>query len=99
MIQELKVDVQGSEIAIVIRGTCLRMACRKGDAPWLVCVEHGPDDPDARVTLTEFRALAWTAANAKARELGWIAYKQREWAETAEAHLRIVIQSSRALAP
>ena len=73
MIQELKVDVQGPEIAIVMRGTCLRMAYRKGDAPWLVCVEHGPDDPEARVTLTEFRALAWTAANAKARELGWIA--------------------------
>jgi hypothetical protein len=75
MIQELKVDVQGPEIAIVIRGTCLRMAYRKGDAPWLVCVEHGPDDPEARVTLTEFRALAWAAANAKARELGWIAYE------------------------
>ena len=33
MIQELKVDVHGPEIAIVMRGTCLRMAYRKGDAP------------------------------------------------------------------
>jgi hypothetical protein len=65
MIHELKVDVPGPEIAIVMRGTCLRMAYRKGDAPWFVCVEHGPDDPDARVTLTEFRALTWAAANAK----------------------------------
>ena len=73
MIHELKVDVHGPEIAIVVRDTCLSMAYRKGDAPWLVCVEHGPDDPDARVTLTEFRALAWAVANAKARELGWIA--------------------------
>lgn len=72
MAQELKVDVRGSEISIAMRGTCLRVAYRKGDAPWLVCAEHGPDDPGAIVTLAEFRALAWAAANAKARELGWI---------------------------
>ena len=56
-----------------MRGTSLKAAYRKGDAPWLVCSELGPDDPDALVTLSEFRALAWAAANEKARELGWIA--------------------------
>jgi hypothetical protein len=72
MPQELRLDVHGPEISICLRGTCLRTTYRKGDAPWLVCTELGPEDPDARLTLNEFRALAWSAANTKARELGWI---------------------------
>jgi hypothetical protein len=71
--RELMIEVRGSEISIAMRGTCLKTAYRKGDAPWLVCSELGPEDPDALVTLSEFRAIAWTAANEKARELGWIA--------------------------
>ena len=70
---QLKVEVQGSDIKIALRGSCLRVAYRKGDAPWLVCCEYGGEDPDARLTLSEFRALAWEAANVKAREMGWIA--------------------------
>jgi hypothetical protein len=38
----------------------------------LKALDYGPDDPGARITQSEFRALAWTAANTKARELGWI---------------------------
>jgi hypothetical protein len=72
MAQQLMIEVRGSEISIAMRGTCLKTAYRKGDAPWLVCSELGPDDPDALVTRSEFRALAWAAANEKARELGWI---------------------------
>jgi hypothetical protein len=72
MAQELKVDVHGREISIYVRGTCLRMTYRKGDAPWLVCTEFGPDDSEAILTRNEFRALAWSTANAKAREMGWI---------------------------
>jgi hypothetical protein len=45
---------------------------RKGDAPWLVCTELRADDPEAIFTRDEFKALAWTTANAKAREMGWI---------------------------
>jgi hypothetical protein len=30
------------------------------------------DDPLASITASEFLALAWRAANQKARELGWI---------------------------
>ena len=73
MSQELMIEVRGSEVSIAMRGTSLKAAYRKGAAPWLVCSELGPDDPDAVVTLSEFRALAWAAANEKARELGWIA--------------------------
>ena len=68
----IKVEVQGGDIKVALRGTCLRAAFRKGDAPWLVWHEHGPDDRDATVTLARFRALAWEAANLKAREMGWI---------------------------
>ena len=54
-------------------GTCFRVKYRKQEAPWLSVQEYGPDDPDATITLSEFRALAWAAANDKARELGWLA--------------------------
>jgi hypothetical protein len=73
MAQELMIDVHGAEISIYVRGTCLRTTYRKGDAPWLVCTELSPEDPEAIFTRNEFRALAWTAAIAKAREMGWIA--------------------------
>jgi hypothetical protein len=56
--QELMIEVRGSEVSVAMRGTCLKAAFRKGDAPWLVCSELGPEDPDALVTLSEFRALA-----------------------------------------
>jgi hypothetical protein len=68
----LKVEVQGSYILVAMRGTCLRVKCRKQEAPWLATEEYGPDDPEATITPSEFRALAWTAANDAARQLGWI---------------------------
>jgi hypothetical protein len=68
----LKVEVQGSHIVVVLRGTCFRAKYRKQDAPWLATDEYGPDDPDAPMTLSEFRNEAWTAANDAARQLGWI---------------------------
>jgi hypothetical protein len=57
MAQELMVDVQGSDISIYVRGTCLRTTYRKGDAPWLVCTELSLEDPQAIFTRDEFRAL------------------------------------------
>jgi hypothetical protein len=68
----IRAEVQGPDISSRCEGTCFRMKYRKGNAPWLVAREYGPDDPGTPVTLSEFRALAWAAANAKARELGWI---------------------------
>jgi hypothetical protein len=68
----LRVEVQGTHIVVVLRGTCLRAKCRKQDAPWLATDEYGPDDPEAPMTLSEFRNLAWAAANDAARQLGWI---------------------------
>jgi hypothetical protein len=43
-----------------------RAKYRKQEAPWLATAELGPDDP------SEFRSLAWVAANETARGLGWI---------------------------
>jgi len=69
---QLKVEVQGSNILVVLRGTCFRAKYRKQNAPWLATDEYGPDDLDAPMTLSEFRNLAWAAANETARGLGWI---------------------------
>ena len=65
----VRVKVQGADILVAMRGSCFRMKYRKQEAPWLIA--HGPDDPGATITLSEFRALAWAAANDKAREL-WL---------------------------
>ena len=68
----LKVEVHGNHIVVVLRGTCFRAKYRKQDAPWLATDEYGPDDPEAPITSSEFRNLAWAAANDAARQLGWI---------------------------
>ena len=67
----LKLEVQGCYIVVAMRGTCLRMKFRKQEAPWLAVDEY-EDDQDAHITLKEFRAIAWEAANERARELGWV---------------------------
>jgi hypothetical protein len=68
----LKVEVQGTHILVAMRGTCFRAKYRQQDAPWLATEEYGPDDPEALITFSEFRSLAWAAANETARRLGWI---------------------------
>jgi hypothetical protein len=68
----LKVEVQGTHILVVLRGTCLRAKYRKQNAPWLATEEYGPDDPDAPMSLSEFRSLAYAAASEAAHQLGWI---------------------------
>jgi len=77
----LKVEVQGTYIFVAMRGTCFRAKYRKQEAPWLATDEYGLDDPEATITLSEFRALAWAAANDAARQLGWI----RDYDELHEA--------------
>ena len=67
----LMVEVQDPYILVAMRGTCLRAKYRKQDAPWLVLDEYA-EDSEAPITFSEFRALAWEAANEKARHLGWV---------------------------
>ena len=68
---KLRVEVQGSYILVAMRGTCFRARYRKQDAPWLA-IDEWVEDSDAPITSREFRALAWEAANEKARDLGWV---------------------------
>jgi hypothetical protein len=69
---KLTVEVQGTHILVFLRGTCFKAKFRKQEAPWLGVEEYGPDDPGAAITLSEFRSLAWAAANEAADRLGWI---------------------------
>jgi hypothetical protein len=68
---KLRVEVQGSYILVAMRGTCFRARYRKQDAPWLA-IDEWVEDSDAPISSREFRALAWEAANEKARDLGWV---------------------------
>ena len=68
---KLRVEVQGSYILVAMRGTCFRARYRKQDAPWLA-IDEWVEDLDAPINSREFRALAWEAANEKARDLGWV---------------------------
>jgi len=69
------VEVVGEEIVVTMPGTnfVVRYA-RSNHAPGLVATSFaGRRDQAADVTLPAFLAQAWKAANAKAKELGWIA--------------------------
>jgi hypothetical protein len=70
--QNLIVEIQAREIVVRMRGTTLRAAYVKGASPWLAMRDLASFDPDAPINSTDFRALAWEAANVKAREIGWI---------------------------
>jgi hypothetical protein len=70
--QTLLVEITSREIVVRMRGTSLRAAYFKGDAPWLTQSELPSPDPDAPISFSDFRSMAWEAANRKAREIGWI---------------------------
>jgi hypothetical protein len=70
----VRLAVSGDEIIVTMLGTnfIVRYERSKG-APGLVATSFGGrKDPDAEVTLPAFLAVAWRAANEKAREIGWI---------------------------
>jgi hypothetical protein len=66
------VVLKADTIVVTIPGTRYSVSYRKvRDMPWLVASDIR-DDPDSLINKFTFRARAWTAANDKARELGWI---------------------------
>jgi hypothetical protein len=70
---KLKVEVmEGARITVP--GTKYHITYRKlADIPGMSRVHDlRQDDPDASLNRYEFLARAWTIANAKAGELGWI---------------------------
>ena len=73
---KLKVEVMEDARALVVTlpGTNYQITYRKlADSPGVSGVhDTRHDDNEASLNRYEFLARAWTIANAKARELGWI---------------------------
>jgi hypothetical protein len=71
----LSVEVQGDDIVVSLPDTSYVVTYYRAAAfpQQLLTKSHsGREDQGAPMTQAEFHACAWKAANAKARELGWI---------------------------
>jgi hypothetical protein len=70
----LRVEVVEDEIIVTLPGTRFDVTYQRCvEEPGLVAKSFWiTDDQVAPITRAEFLALAWEAANDKARELGWI---------------------------
>jgi hypothetical protein len=69
----LHVEVQGGDIIVILPGTSFMVTYFKpAGTSHLIARPNWTNDPDASIELGEFLEQAWTAANDKARELGWI---------------------------
>jgi hypothetical protein len=71
----LSVEVQGDDLFVSLPGTTYVVTYYRATAfpQQLLTKSHsGREDQDTPMTQAEFHARAWKAANAKARELGWI---------------------------
>jgi hypothetical protein len=82
----LKIEAKNGDISISMRGTCFRIKYRVEQSHWLIAEESGPDDPDASISIFDFRKLAWEAAMEKAGELGWLNLPRRESSAPDAAH-------------
>ena len=72
--QKVVVRVAGNKIIVTLPSTNFNVTYeRSSDGPGLVARSFGGrKDEGHKVNLPVFLANAWTAANHKARELGWI---------------------------
>ena len=68
---DVQVSVVNDAIVVTLPGTSYSVTYRKRSEPWLLASDIR-DDKDSPISKFRFRAQAWTAANDKARELGWI---------------------------
>jgi hypothetical protein len=73
--QKVAVKVAGEVLVVTMPGTTFSITYEKTDENRLVAssfqARKGLDET-RKVTFPKFLRLAWPAANAKARELGWI---------------------------
>jgi hypothetical protein len=68
-------EVAGDKIIVTMPGTSFRVAYEKTQCGQLVASSFSgrtSESGESKITFPKFLALAWTAANDKARELGWI---------------------------
>jgi len=70
----LELEVRGDTIVVMMPGTRFSVTYRMLEDPQLWS-DLVLDDRDALITRAAFLARAWKAANDKARELGWIAWR------------------------
>jgi hypothetical protein len=72
--KSLSVSVEGTSIVVTMPGTSFRATFFKtAEEPRLTQSSAMSVEKEAPAqTRTEFETFAWEAANAKARELGWI---------------------------
>jgi hypothetical protein len=70
----LRIEVVDDEIAVSVLGTSYSVTYfKRAKSPQLLAKRiANEDDPRVPLTVSEFLARAWKAANDKARELGWI---------------------------
>jgi hypothetical protein len=72
--RSLEIHAMDGRIVVSMPGTSFRAAYfRSVTEPGLTPCEFLDVDRGASISRKEFEALAWDAAIAKARELGWIA--------------------------
>ena len=67
----IEVAVVDDSIIVTMPGTRYRIVYRQGLDTWLVASDTR-NDADFPFRMFTFRTRAWTAANDKARELGWL---------------------------
>jgi hypothetical protein len=69
----IRVDLDGQRLIVTMSETAYRTVFYKHpDEPRLVEANSIAVDKEASMRHADFENLAWKAANAKARELGWI---------------------------
>jgi hypothetical protein len=70
---KIVLEVSGGEILVTMPGTSLSVVYEKTDDNQLIANSFSArKDEKRKVSLPKFLALAWTAANEKAKQLGWI---------------------------
>jgi hypothetical protein len=73
--KKVTVEVAGDVLVVTMPGTAFRIAYEKTEDNRLVASSFHArrrEGQTHKVSFPKFLGLAWTAANAKARELGWI---------------------------
>ena len=69
---DLYVEVHGVEIIVALPHSTHTATYRQSTDSRHLILTDASEDPGSIMTPAEFLGLAWEAANAKARELGWI---------------------------
>jgi hypothetical protein len=72
----LTVEVSGADLVVTLPGTGCRIAYTKSEDNKLIASSFSASrvpEEKRKITFPQFLALAWRAANDKAKEIGWIA--------------------------